>query len=209
MNKLVSASIGVLSMFALVASPAFAAAPDGAGPWADQGISLSQGLRKNGSPVIPPRSDISSALGVAENTNANGTFLSLGFGGNVVLKFDNPVSNGVVLVEATNLPYPTETATVELSADGTNWLTAGNVSQDGSVPMPNQLSCARFVRITDTSNKNSFPNDADGYDVDGVRATEGVPCETPDVPEFGAITAVMATLISSGSFVALRSKFNV
>lgn len=48
---------------------------------------------------------------------------------------------------------------------------------------PQSLSCAQYVRITDISNKADFPNDpaADGYDVDGVKATEGQDC-TPVTP---------------------------
>lgn len=184
----------------------FAGAPDGAGPWADSVVSSAQGLRKDGSPVLAVRSNPQAALGVAENNTTPANFFSLGFGGNIVLKFDNPISNGVVLVEATNNPYTTETARVELSADGNSWYIAGFVSQDGSVPMPEKLSCARYARITDTSNKNLFEDTADGYDVDGVAATQGIPCDTPQVPEFGFMTAALAMLSSGGVYLGLRKK---
>lgn len=193
-------------LFLVPTSLAVAAAPDGAGPWADSVISTAQGLRKDGSPVAVSRSNPSAALGVAENTNADGTFYSLGFGGDIVLKFDNPISNGVVIVEATNHPYPSETAKIELSADGVHWLLAGTVSEDGSVPMPERLSCARYARVTDTSDKALFENTADGYDVDGVRATDGVSCDTPPAPEFGTITGILATLGSVGTYLAMKRK---
>ena len=58
---------------------------------------------------------------------------------------------------------------------------AGNVSADGEVNKPDSISCARYVRVTDTSNPENFSDEtADGYDVDGVRAT-GEPC-TPPTP---------------------------
>ncbi len=207
--KTVSAILAVTVATLAFAAPAYAAAPDGAGPWADEAVSSAQGLRKDGSPVLPIRSNPSSAVGVAENNTVPGNFYSLGFGGNIVLRFDNPISNGVVVVEATNLPYPTETATVELSADGSTWLTAGSVSSDGEVKMPERLTCARFARVTDTSNPAGFPEDADGYDLDGVRAAEGIPCDTPDVPEFGTITGAMAALMSGGVFLGLKKKLGM
>lgn len=208
MNKLFAVFALTIALLAY-SSPAFAAAPDGAGPWADEAVSSSQGLRKDGNPVDAIRSNPNAAVGVAENNTVLGNFYSLGFGGSIILRFDNPISNGVVVVEATNLPYPTETAMVELSADGSTWLTAGTVSADGEVKMPERLSCARYARVTDTSNPAGFPNDADGYDLDGVRAAEGIPCDTPDVPEFGAITGAMAALMSGGVFLGLKKKLGM
>jgi len=158
--------------------PAYAAAPDGLGPWADTVFSSHQGLQKNGLPVAAARSDPTAALGVAENTPAvDTTFFSLGFGGDVVLGFDNGISTGAMVVEATKEPgYPTETAKIEMSQDGTNWVMAGNLSQGGTVAIPEQIDCAKYVRITDTSVPSNFPDDvADGYDVDGVEAT-GTAC---------------------------------
>jgi hypothetical protein len=175
-----------LSLFFFV-SPAFAAAPDGLGPWADSVFSVSQGLMKNGVAVPLIRSDTTAALGVAENTpTVDSTFFSLGFGGSIVLGFDNGISSGAMVVEATVEPgYPDETARVEMSDDGITWVMAGNVIQGGTVSKPEQVACAKYVRITDTSNPAIMPDDiADGYDVDGVRATPSLtltptPTDTP------------------------------
>jgi len=172
--KLLPIVLGFFLLVLLVPS-VFAAAPDGLGPWADTVVSSTQGLRKDGNPVIASRSDPTSALGVAEGTNADGTFYSLGFGGVITLGFTNGISSGVLVVEATNLPYPTETALVEVSEDGVIFEEAGNVSQDGTVSVPESVDCAKFVRITDTSTPADFPNDADGYDLDGVEA-QGQSC---------------------------------
>jgi len=173
--------LGAIAGLALLATAGvaltFAAAPDGLGPWADNVVTTTQGLRNNGTPVLAVRSDPTSALGVAENTNADGTFYSLGFGGSITLGFVNGISSGEFVVEATNNPYPNETATVEVSQDGVNYYNAGTVTQDGTVPLPSQVSCGKFVRITDTSNKALFEPTADGYDVDGVEA-QGLSCST-------------------------------
>lgn len=184
MNKLLPklTLLSVVGAFVFFcSSSAYAAAPDGLGPWADSVVSSSQGLMKNGVSVPGIRSDASQALGVAEDTTIEGTFYSLGFGGSITLSFDNTVSGGVIAVEATNPGYPNETAQVEVSADGSTWVTAGSITTDGQVSMPSQVPCAKYVRITDTSNPEQFAEDtADGYDVDGVKTVDGTPCSPPE-----------------------------
>lgn len=168
----------ILILTILVTSPAFAASPDGIGPWADEVISFSQGNNKDGSPVLAVRSNPQAALGEAENDTVDSHFSSLGFGGSLVLRFDNAFSNGVLVVESTNNPYPDEKARIEVSADGANWYTAGEITQDGSVTQPQQLTCAAYVRITDISNPDDFTDDtADGYDVDGIQVLESQACQ--------------------------------
>ncbi|MCX8008610.1 MAG: fibronectin type III domain-containing protein [Patescibacteria group bacterium] len=175
--KKILASIAILSFVFLITSVINAAPSDGLGPWADEVVSYSQGLMKNGQPVPPARSNPQAAVGPAENSNLDGLFFSLGFGGNIVLRFDNGVRDGVIVVESTWPNYPDERARVEVSQDGTNWVLAGTVVQDGQVGMPDGIACVNYVRITDISNPNDFPDDiADGYDVDGVRAVNAEPC---------------------------------
>jgi len=174
-KKLLLIVTPIISLF-LFATPALAAAPDGMGPWADSVFSSAQGLMKNGLAVPAIRSNPTAALGVAEATIVDGNFFSLGFGGNIVLGFDNGISAGAVVVESTNPGYPIETAKVEMSEDGTTWVLAGNLSQGGSVNQPSGVTCAKYVRITDTSNPANFSDaTADGYDVNGVEAS-GKPC---------------------------------
>lgn len=171
--------LGLFVLFFFIPlSTSLAASPDGAGPWADTVTNFAQGLTKAGGAVPAARSDSTAALGVAENDTVEPHFVSLGFGGVLTLGFDNGISSGAVIVEATNPSYPPETAKVEVSPNGSSWTLAGNVSQDGQVSLPQGVTCAKFVRITDTSDKASFSDDtADGYDVDGVQAV-GESCQT-------------------------------
>lgn len=193
-------SILFLLLVLVVPSSVSAAAPDGAGPWADTVVSSSQGLRKDGSAVLLVRSNPAAALGVAENDTVDGNFFSLGFGGSMTLGFDNGISGGTLVVEATNLGYPNEKAQVEVSPDGTTWTVAGTVTTDGEVALPQSVSCAKFVRVTDTSTPADFADDtADAYDVDGVKSTGNtctVATPTPTPPCTGGGTGCCDTKVT-------------
>lgn len=190
-------------LFLLVVTPSFAAAPDGLGPWADSVISSSQGLTKGGGAVPAARSNPLAALGVAENDTVDSHFFSLGFGGKITLGFDNGISSGVIVVEATNPGYPAEKAKVEVSADGSTWYDAGTISQDGQVNKPAQVGCAKYVKLTDVSNPSDFPEStADGYDVDGVQAVGDVcqpvtPTPTPCCNGCSTVTQTNTTTITN------------
>lgn len=182
MKKIFSSFLTLLAFLFLVSSVS-AAAPDGSGPWADSVVSSSQGNMKNGSPVPAIRSNPSSAVGVAENNTIEGNFFSLGFGGVITLSFDNGVRDGIIVIEATNPEYPQEQARVEVSADNVSWTTAGLISQDATLGMPENLSCIKYVRITDMSNLENFTDDtADGFDVDGVSTENSEACEPTVTP---------------------------
>lgn len=159
---------------------ASAAAPDGFGVWADGIAVTNQGMRKNGTPVLPDRSDPLASLGVAEGTQDLGTFYSLGMGGSTTYAFQNGISEGTFVVESTwtDFYYPTETAKVEISTNGITYQEIGNITkEDAEVEVPDGFGCALFVRVTDTSNAALFEATADGFDVDGVRSM-GETCAT-------------------------------
>ncbi|MDQ3721865.1 MAG: hypothetical protein M3376_02115 [Actinomycetota bacterium] len=171
----------------LVPGVAQAAAPDGAGPWADRVAGTSQGTQKEGDPVRPERSDPTDALGVAERTNSNNTTTaySLGFktttaGGYIDLGYDNSVCNGsgadLELVEDTAEPYTPELVDVYVSRDDVTYTkVADNVNKDAFVSFPASVGCVSYVRLVDQTNRATSPPDSDGYDVDGVRAIHTAP----------------------------------
>lgn len=193
-------------LFVLVTAPVIAAVGDGSGPWADSVVSSSQGLRNDGSAVLAARSDPTAAVGVAEGDTIAEHFFSLGFGGTITLGFENPVQSGVVVVEATGGTYPNETANVEVSSDNSTWYNAGSVTFDGTVALPENV-CAKYVRITDTTNSELHGDEADAFDLDGVQA-QGVDCRVPppQVPEFGLVTGLIALATSAGSYMFLKKR---
>ncbi len=169
----------VILTISLLANFIFAAVPDGTGPWADSSISTAQGMRKDGSAVLAARSNPAAALGVAESTGTpsdsiTSGFYSLGFGGSAVFGFDNAIINGdgndLMVYEVTGGVYPEERVKVEASLDGTTWVVLSNSAlRDASLDL-GTLECAKFVRVTDVSNKALFSADADGYDLDAIKA---------------------------------------
>lgn len=61
--------------------------------WADRVTVFEQGLRKDGAPVPVEASDTTKALGEAQ-FNETSNYVALGFGGEIVIKFDNLIING-------------------------------------------------------------------------------------------------------------------
>ncbi|MFC1649189.1 TasA family protein [Patescibacteria group bacterium] len=147
-------------------------------PWADYVVSFVQGTRNDGQPVLEERSDLSSALGPAED-NDTFNFVSLGLGihGELVLGFQNRILNGDgndLRVVETSFGSPScgnypEHARVYASQNGSVWTDLGNTCLDGEFDL-GELEWAQFVKIVDTSDPASFNGSADGYDVDGVQA---------------------------------------
>lgn len=160
--------------------------------WAEGVGSFNQGLRKDGSPVLSARSNPSDALG--PNNTSGGTpdssptgFVSLGFGGSIVLHFpdgiDDKTGHDIRIYEATGSAYPNETITVEVSPNGSDWVTVdvspSSVTFDGTVEvdLDGVAPVVYYVRITDISNPASHSDDADGFDLDAVKA---IHCDDPE-----------------------------
>lgn len=140
-------------------------------------VSFEQGMRKNGTAVSASRSVPENALGVPQGTDVV-NFVSLGFGGNIVLKFsyvifDNPDAADIQIVE-TSYGNPScaqygEKVMVEGSLDGVNWvtLTDADICLDGMIDI-NNAGVIQYLRITDRSMASQFSGSADGYDIDGL-----------------------------------------
>ena len=162
---------GILCLNGYEENPVLAEVPAGA----SEVISYTAGPRKNGTQVTPARTNPENALYAPQGTDVI-NFVSLGFGGNLVLKFpfvifDNPEETDLRVTETTfNNPlcasYP-ETAEVEGSLDGSSWISLGTICLDGEIDI-NAAGAIQYIRITDRTPASSFNGSADGYDVDGV-----------------------------------------
>lgn len=147
--------------------------------------SYSQGLRKNGTPVLPVRSNPAAALGAPQTTGTPydpdttpTNFFSLGFGGEIVVGFDGYIVNNggpeVKDFEVTGgSSYPDEKVHV-FAAQATSgpWtqiaVAAPRDSQFDLGPLP----WAKFIKLVDASDKSDpgFEPEADGFDLDAVAA---------------------------------------
>lgn len=165
------------------------------------------GTPVNGYPIAP-RSIPAKAL-VAEQSDISGdmNFISLGFGGQIVLRSDEYFCNGpgadanifeTTWGDPTCRPTNSEQALVEFSEDGINWVTPGitpgsvgtattglggvyNTCYNGSFDI-SPLMKAQYIRITDRTNPDwkVGGDGVDAYDVDGV--TINYACGTTPPP---------------------------
>lgn len=163
--------------------------------YADTVVSHDQGVRKNGTAVTADRDDPADALGAPQSLGTPfdspvvfDSFFSLGFdegtdgtvneGGKIVLAFnDNYIIDGpgndIRAWEVTGgTSYPVEKLKVEVSQDGVTWYTAAPaLLRDEEADMNvTPIDWARYVRLTDVSNRPDFEATADGYDLDAVQA---------------------------------------
>lgn len=143
-------------------------------------MSYMPGDRKNGNALPASRSNPERALG-APQENDSYNFVALGFGGYIEIALGCEVmdheGDDILIVETSFrdanqscATYP-ETAMVEASADGENWVVvATEICRDGAIDLADGgLTTASYIRITDTSNPDDFQGgNADGYDVDGI-----------------------------------------
>jgi len=141
-------------------------------------IAFDQKLRKDGQPVLAPRSDGNNALGEPERVDAGVNFASLGFGGSIILGFncvifDKPGDDIEIAETSFGTPacsvYP-EKALVEGSLDLVSWeVLAAEICQDAFIDLAGR-GPIKYLKITDISDASKFANsvETDGYDVDGV-----------------------------------------
>ena len=146
--------------------------------WADTVVSYNQGNRKDGSPVRTQRSNPEAAK-IGQYDTIESHFFSLGFGGSIILGFDNYIINGpgddIELVEATNETYPDEKVNVYVSQTGLvgSWIFLGDYSKDSMIDLSDyspSLTWMKYIKLVDTTNPAFHGNTADAYDLDGVKA---------------------------------------
>lgn len=144
-------------------------------------IEYSPALRKNGTPIAASRTNPEMALGVPQGTDVV-NFVSLGFGGTLILGFDfvkfNQPGWDLQLVETT-FGNPTcegysEKVLVEVSKDLLTWDFVEAICLDGYVDVQS-TDWFQYVKLTDRSPASQFSGSADGYDVDGILTIQDCP----------------------------------
>jgi peptidoglycan hydrolase-like protein with peptidoglycan-binding domain len=149
--------------------------------FANQIVSVSQGLKKNGNAVDTNRSNPLHVLGAPQHDDTL-NFYSLGFGGEMVVAFDLPILNlsgdDIVLTETTfgNRSYESypETAAVFASQNGVGWVFLGFAEHDASFDL-GSLSWAQYIKIVDISETDAFGPSDDAFDIDALEALCGYP----------------------------------
>jgi hypothetical protein len=137
---------------------------------------FTQGTQKNGGPVAQARSNPNQSLGAPQNNNTV-NFVSLGFGGSIILKlgyvvFDKPGNDLQIVETSFGNPscnnYP-EKAQIEVSLDKSTWFNLGVFCGDISLDFSSQGATAvQYIRFSDRSPRSRFSGGADGYDIDGI-----------------------------------------
>ena len=187
----------------------------GAGCYATRVVSFDQGLTKGGSAVVAERSDSSKALGAPQGTDVV-NFVSLGFGGEIVLEFECPIVNpgdGEDLsITETSYGSPScanypEKARVYASKDGSSWTDLGQICQDGEVDL-GSLDWARYIKLVDESEKASsrFPQAADGYDVDGLIGRHCECGHKTELPEFTSLGIPLLILLLAPGLASVLAR---
>ena len=160
--------------------------------YASTNESFTQGLQKNGNPVDPLRSIESEALGASD-----GAFVSLGYGGELIVGFDQSMSGNLVLAvqEITTGAYPLETADVYVSTepDG-SWIYIGEATNeeglgDGLTKFEVN-DCYQYVRIIDTTDSSLHNATSDGFDVDSLTAEYDEVCPLEEEPALPMVVKI-------------------
>ena len=174
--------------------------------WVDEIVSFNQGLNNDGQVIGQLRSNPSHAIGQAQSSDTptseeNANYVSLGFGGEIVLKFSDPVKNiegnDIILYETTfNNPncrrYP-EKVQAFVSQDNCNWYYVGEACQDGEFDL-GEMNWAQYIKIIDVSPYGNFEpfGVCDGYDIDGVEGIQKEINPTPTVLIGGSAQKVIS-----------------
>lgn len=178
------------------------------------------------SPIEAARMDPTKALFTPQDSDvstssANYNFVALGFGGEITLKFANPIKNGegddIYVVETTfgsmaqNCQRYPEKVRAFASQDNCNWVYLGEGCQNTYFDL-GILNWAQYVKLVDVSDiTQPFNNGlADGYDVDGIICLHGeetnpIPAALSNMFASQVVAFSQGTLKNGGSVAASRS----
>jgi hypothetical protein len=170
------------------------------GCYASEVVSYTPAKRNDGS-LIPAANRVASkALGNPEG-NETLNYVSLGFGGEIVLRFESAIANGagndIAITETTfgnqNCKRYPEKADVFASQDGCHYTYIGQGCQDSQFDL-GAMSWAKYIKIKDVSPVNHTYNGevADGFDLDGITCLHGsAQTESDDGLVFGSAQEVI------------------
>ncbi len=178
------------------------------GCFASESLAYNPGLKNNGQPITDAnRIDPTKALG-APQLDDTFNFVSLGYGGELVLGFDGAVLNGdgddILVAETTfgNNTFETyaESADVLVSRNGTDFFYVGSITTKEAATFDISDAGQGFgyiiaVKIVDTTPEGSVSDDA--FDVDGVEALNG--CGPIPLIEEGDCYATESILYVAGT----------
>ena len=172
-----------------------------AGCYAASVVSYAPGLRKDGTPILGERSDPANALGAPQG-NDSVNFVSLGFGGSLVLGFDSLIINRdgndfriteTSYGEPSCASYP-ETARVYASSDGETWTDLGSGCLDSEYDL-GPLVSARYIKVVDESDPAAFGSTDEGFDVDGIEVFACGDCNSTPVANDDAASTNINTQV--------------
>lgn len=183
--------------------------PSGASSFADAVVSYTVGTGG----VTAPFQGSFNALGVPDYTGANGcasqaacSFVSLGSGGSIVLRFtDNLLtgSNSAALdLWVFEIGPDVEDTFVDVSTDGVTWNSVGKVF-GGTKGIDLDTfgfgigSTFGYVRLTDDPNEGAKTGATAGADIDAVGAISSVP-NNVDAPPTLALAALALLALAGG-----------
>lgn len=164
--------------------------------YATEVVEYVQGTTKSGGVIIADKTHPLRALGAPERGESGYDFVSLGYGGSIILGFDGSVPNedgdDLEIVETTYGDYTTcesfpEYADVYVSVNGSDWHFAKTVCKyDGFVDI-SDAGTFEYINYVKIVNNNTLSTTVDAYDVDGVVALHN--CEDGGVPRHIAVEA--------------------
>jgi hypothetical protein len=151
-------------------------------------VTYSQGLRNDGLPVEAARSNATNSLLAPQNVDQGYNFFSLGIGGWAIYSFefaifDKPGIDLTIVETSWGSPscsrWP-ERVTVEgANSPAGPYFYLGQICLDGSIDISGSgIDGFHYVRLTDRSPSTAFNGDGDGYDVDGLIATQQCPMQS-------------------------------